>query len=131
MRTPVFVLLVLHCVARAAVVPVTDSNLLFSSYNWVIENGTAFASNPGASLKFGFVNSSSVAIVLDTSNAASPSLVVEFSVDDSPWAFVTPGTGSVNQSVVLASNLNAAISHDVRFYLYASSESVGVATANS
>lgn len=106
-------------------VPVTDANLRFSAYNWVVVNGSAAASNPGASLKFGFTNATAVALVLDTSNAApGPCVSLEFSVDDGPWAFSAPTPGTSNLTISLASGLNLAAAHDVRLYLYASCEQV-------
>jgi hypothetical protein len=99
----------------AARIPVTDPNLVFSAYNWDISNLSAAASNPGASLKFGFVGSASVGLVLDTSESTpSPCTVLVASIDDGPWAFFSPAPGSANISVTLANGLDPASTHNVR-----------------
>jgi hypothetical protein len=111
--------------SSAALIPVTDAHLLFSPYNWVVSSTSAAASNPGASLKFGFSNASSVAIVVNTSDsAAGPCVSLQYSVDDGPWSFTAPNPGFANLSISLATGLSLATSHDVRIYLYASCEQV-------
>ena len=123
LSTFLLVLLELRSATSASFIPVSDPNLVFSAYNWNIENSSAASSNPGASLKFGFTGSTQVALILNTSESTpSTCVIVEASVDDGPWFFVSPTPNTLNLTVVLASNLDVATPHDVRMYLYASCE---------
>jgi hypothetical protein len=117
------ILTCLVALTAGIVVPVTDPNLVFSAYNWDVGNQSAAASNPGASLKFGFTGSASVGLILDTSESTpTPCTIIVASVDDGPWTFFTPSPGSVNFSLILAVGLNPVSNHDVRVFLYASCE---------
>jgi lysophospholipase L1-like esterase len=114
--------------AEALVIPVTDPALFFSPYNWEVSSSSAAASNPGASLKFSFTASTSVALLLSTADlttARSPCLLLAFSVDDRPWAYYAPPAQNSTLSIPLATDLDAAASHDVRLYLSASCETGG------
>lgn len=103
------------------VVPVTSPGLVFSRYNWAVSDAAAVTSNPGAFVKFAFSQSSSISLLLDTTNSTTPSCVLLLSsVDDGPWTFATPEPGSPNASVTLATGLALESPHDVRAYLYAS-----------
>ena len=109
-------------------IPVTDPALFFSLYNWDVSTSSAAASNPGASLKFSFTASTSVALLLSTADlttAHSPCLLLTYSVDDRPWAYYAPPVQNATLSVTLATGLSAAASHDVRVHLSASCETGG------
>ena len=107
--------------AAAVVFPVTSPGLAFSRYNWALSDVAAVTSNPGASIKFAFSQSSSVSMLLDTTNSTTPSCVLLLSsVDDGPWTFATPEPGIPNASVALATGLALESPHDVRVHLYTS-----------
>jgi lysophospholipase L1-like esterase len=127
---PLLLLLALATPSCSLLIPVTDPALAFSRYNWALDasGSSAAASNPGASLKFAFSGSSSVALQLNTSALASAGggkfcLVLSFSVDDGPWAFALPEGGQASGALPLAAGLApGSAQHDVRLFLYASCE---------
>lgn len=107
--------------------PVTDPNLVFSLYNWDINNNTtARTSNPGASLKFSVTNSTSVGIVLDTSTLASngngPCVSIATVLNDQPWVYTLPTPGNGSYLLSLSTTLDPATVTTVKLYLHASCE---------
>lgn len=119
-------LLVLLQASGQVLIPVTDPALVFSKYTWDVNPLNASATNPGASLKFTFSNSTNVALQLDTSTLTSkPCLLLVFSIDDGPWAFATPTPGNVTLHLPLATGLSTSTPHDAKVYLSASCETGG------
>lgn len=92
------------CAQATSMVPVSDSHIVYSPYNWY-RSGSAFAQspNPGAYLKVGFTGTK-VSVNLDVSpltNAKVPAAqypVVRYSVDRGPAVTVqlTAGTTSLS-----------------------------------
>jgi lysophospholipase L1-like esterase len=124
-RALALVFLLVHTLASSNFIPVTDSNLVFSRFNFDVSNATsaARASNPGASLFFAVSNTASVSLVVDTSaSTSSPCTVLAYTVDGGPWTSVSPAPGNASQLVVLASSLSPAQTHTARVFLYASCE---------
>jgi lysophospholipase L1-like esterase len=129
MRPPLLptLLLLLLAASSANDIPVTDPALSFSAFNWAVTPTSATASNPGASLKVGFTNTTSASLLLDTSASTTPSacVVLVYSLDDAPWVYVTPSPGNATLALPLSpssSPLSVSAVHDVRLFLYASCE---------
>jgi lysophospholipase L1-like esterase len=125
-------------VAAEITVPVSDANFYFTDYNWFETGGGAVSagratSNPGATTKLGFANSSYATILLNTSRLAPApapyvTLKLAASVDDGPWQLFqlsaanrsAPG-GDMVELTLAASDVTRP-AHEVVLTLFASTQ---------
>ena len=108
------------------VIPVTDTNLYYSLYNWDLSTiSSARTSNPGASLKFAFTNTTSISIVFNTSLVASTSsscLSIAYILNDNPWAYTLLNPGNATYIFTISTTLNPTNINYIRLYLHATCE---------